>query len=116
MFPTDEEISHAKWLEARAILDTNIIERLAKRIKDVTEHFTANRSELKCGASLAHHGLLGSVNSMFLIDVDLSLVPAQHLASLASCVTRCLHIENVSGCDLVSILSSLKCRDLDIFR
>ena len=66
--------------------------------------------ELRCAASLAHHGLLGSVYKLRLYYVDLSPVPAQHLASLFSCVTRELRIENVSGCDLVSLLSSLKCK------
>ena len=28
MFPSDEEISHAKWLEARAILDKDKIKRM----------------------------------------------------------------------------------------
>ena len=70
---------------------------------------------MKCAASLAHHGLLGSVRDLDLILVDLSPVPAQHLASLASCVTRRLNIEKVSGCDLVSLLSSLKCGNLTIY-
>ena len=48
------------------------------------------------------------------VDVDLSTVPAQHLASLASCVTSMLRIQNVSGCDLVSLLNSLKCVELCI--
>ena len=72
---------------------------------------------MKCGASLAHHRLLGSVNVDRLWlrdDVDLSPVPAQHLASLVSCVTSTLCIMNVSGYDLVSILSSVKCQYLNI--
>ena len=73
-------------------------------------------SMLKCGASLAHHGLLGSVDMLQLYNVDLSPVPAQHLASLASCVTSSLDIENVSGCDLASLLTSVKCRLLQISR
>ena len=67
-----------------------------------------------CGASLAQHGLLNSVNSLGLHDVDLSPVPAQHLASFASCVTSYLRIQNVSGCDLVSLFTSLKCQELSI--
>ena len=70
--------------------------------------------ELMCGASLAHHGLLGYLYDLTLCDVDLSPVPAQHLASLASCATRDLSIVNVTGCDLVSLLSSLKCQGLII--
>ena len=67
-----------------------------------------------CGASLAHYGLLGSVDWLIQRNVDLSPVPAQHLASLVSCVTSLLQIRNVSGCDLVSLLTSLKCPGLDI--
>ena len=70
---------------------------------------------MKCAASLAHHGLFGSVDTLWLLDVDLSQVPAQHLASLALCVTFRLSIRNVSGCDLVSILSSAKCEFLYIY-
>ena len=69
---------------------------------------------MMCTASLAHHGLLGSLNNMWLNDVDLSPVPTQHLASLVSSVTRNLSIRNVSGCDIVSLLTSLKCERLRI--
>ena len=72
-------------------------------------------SNLMCAASLAHHGLLGSrISALGLCDVDVSPVPPQHLASLTSCVKADLHIINVSGCDLVSILSSVNCHILDI--
>merc|ERR1712227_1143818 len=46
----------------------------------------------------------------------MSPLPAKHLASLASCVTGYLWIVNVSGCDLVSLLTSLKCEALHISR
>ena len=68
-----------------------------------------------CGLSLAHHGLLGSgFRFMTLDNVDLSPVPTQHMASLVSCVTDELGIWNVSGCDMVSILTSVKCQELHI--
>ena len=70
--------------------------------------------EITTAASLAHHRLLSSVQSMRLSDVDLSSVPAEHLASLASCVTWTVDIYNVSNCDLVSILYSVKCEWLFI--
>ena len=133
MFPTDEEISNAKWLgdgclllklikkyhvslilEARAILDTAKIERLTERFRYVGVNGNGNIMRLMCGASLAHHSLLGSLYSLDLRNADLSPVPAQHLASLASCVTSELFINNVSGCDLVSLLSSLKCENMTI--
>ena len=67
-------------------------------------------------ASLAHHGLLGSVDFLTLGDVDLTSVPAEHLASLVSSVKEHLVIGNVSGCDLVTILDSVKSKELDISR
>ena len=65
-------------------------------------------------ASLAHQGLLGSVTSVSLCDVYPTSLPAEHLASLVSSVTRILLIENVSGCDLVNILDSVNCTELSI--
>ena len=113
--------------EARAILDTDKIERLMRRVRDVVipligaivsigDVYEKRISEIMCCASLAHHGLLGSVVTMRLLAIDLSPVPAQHLASLVSCVTRNLNIWNISGCDLFLLLSSLKCKDLMIAR
>ena len=113
MFPSDEEISHAKWLIARAILDKDIIMRVITRCKRIRN--CLNDSALVCGASLAQHGLLGELERLKLHD-DLSFVPAQHLASLVSCVTKRVTIENVSGCDLVSIFTSLKCEELEIWK
>ena len=63
-------------------------------------------------ASLAHHGMFGSVEleCMDLKDVDLASVHVEHLASLFSCVmvTYNVCIINVSNCNLVSILDSVK--------
>jgi len=116
MLPTNEEISHAKWLEARGILGTKKIKKLAKRFRKVLKYENEKIEELTCRASLAYHGLLGSVGSMILRDVDLSPISAEHMASLVSSVTSQLHIENVSGCDLVSLFTSLKCEVLVIIR
>ena len=104
-------------LEARGILDTAKIEKLTERFRDYVD-IRGNRDIMKLmrGASLAHHRLLISVDTVWLYNVDLSPVPAQHLASLASCVTSYLRIENVSGCDLASLLTSLKCLILNITR
>ena len=70
---------------------------------------------ITCAASLAHHGLLGSVWGMRLFDVDLTSVPAEHLASLVSSVTERVYIHNVCGCDLVTILDSVKSKVLGIW-
>ena len=69
---------------------------------------------IPCAASLAQHGLLGSVENMRLSNVDLTPVPAEHLATLVSSVTSCVDITNVSGCDLVTILDSVKSNELEI--
>ena len=69
-----------------------------------------------CAASLAHHRLLDSVDRLYLRDDDLSPIPTEHLTSLVSCVTNLLLIQNVSGCDLVSIMTSVKCEKLSINR
>jgi len=129
MFPSDEEISHAKWLEARGALDTDKIERLTKRLRFVLANWnnddqkfvmtwtslSSKKREFMFVAKLAHHGLLGSVEKLSLLDVDLSPFPARHLASLTSSLTNYLAISNVRGCDLVSLLNSLKCENLYIF-
>ena len=70
---------------------------------------------ITCAASLAHHGLLGSVREIKLQDVDLTSVPAEHLASLVSSVTWHLGIQNVSCC-LVTILDNVKSKELHITR
>ena len=104
--------------EARAILDTDKIQRLAQRFRDINEDDDKDgldEMELMCCASLAHNGLFSSLRKLRLYDADLSPVPAQHLASLASCVTGEIFIDYVS-CDLVSILTSLKCKTLFIGR
>ena len=70
--------------------------------------------EILTVASLAHHGLLGSVEGMYLKNLDLASVPAEHLASLASCVTNKVYIFKVNSCDIISILASVKCDELVI--
>ena len=97
--------------EFRNILDTEVIERLTMWVRRALE--AGNIHLVKCGASLVSHGLLGSLNMLRLYN-DLSQVPAQHLASLAACVTEWLHIKNISGCDLVSALTSLRCHKVYI--
>ena len=107
-------------LEAGGILDPDLIEDLIDTIQESFEDGVDNGEdngimEIMCGASLAHQGLLSAVEGIDLQD-DLSPVPAQHLASLVSCVPGHLSIENVIGCDMVTILTSLKCERLRITR
>ena len=95
-----------------------MIESLAARIRDKWEsgfHWP-RLPEITTAASLAHHGLLRSVERMRLRNVDLASVPAEHLASLAACVTKRVAIWNVSNTDLTSILNSCKSEELYISR
>ena len=63
---------------------------------------------INCAAGLAYHRLLGSEQVMVLRNVDLTSVPTEHLASLASSVTGIVSINNLCGCNLVTILDSVK--------
>ena len=65
--------------------------------------------EITAAADLAHHGILDSVDRMWLEDVDLASVPAEHLASLASSVKWHIEIVNVRIRDLSPILASVQC-------
>ena len=80
---------------------------MAERVRQ-SARFSRFLPVITCAASLAHHRLLGSMQEMILCNVDLTSVPAEHLASLVSCVTRYVDIKNVSGCGLVTILESVK--------
>ena len=99
-------------------------ESLADQIRENLNRFPPLLPEITTPASLAHHGmldcsmnlLLGPVNFVSLRDVDLASVPAEHLASLTSCVTHNFEIENVSNCDIVNIFDHVTCLGLDISR
>ena len=117
MLPSEEEISLAKMLVAGGILEPGQIQSLTERIRGVLSFGDGDITIVTCGAALAHHGLLGPVANLDLSNVDVSEVPAQHLASLASCVTSFLRIENViGGQQIVSLLTNLKCDGLSIDR
>ena len=92
-----------------------MIESLAERIRAKWDiYYYPGLPEITTAASLAHHGLLGSLRVMWLHDEDLSSVPAEHLASLTACVTEDVDIRDVSNTDLTSILDSSKSIVLDI--
>ena len=63
-------------------------------IESVTERFRGTSgpgagtflADVAYAADLAHHGLLGSLRELHLVNRDLSPIPTEHLASLASCV------------------------------
>ena len=98
------------FLETRGILHTDVIVNLAKMVRGMLRKLP-DVPEVTYAASLAHHGLLGPVESMKLHYVDLTSVPEEHLASLVSCVTRSVYIQHVSR-GLVSVLDSVASREL----
>ena len=73
-----------------------------------------NLCVITCAATLAHLGLLESKREMGLGKFDLTSVPEKQLASLVSNVTEHFSILNVSGCDLVSLLESVKSKMLSV--
>ena len=92
-------------------------ESLAARMKEFIR-ISQRLPDIRIAASLAHHELLGSVNVKILSChvMDLASVPAEHLTSLASCVTWAVDINNVSNCDIISFLNSVKSEVLRISR
>ena len=117
------ELIYSLFLEIKGILPKRIIngelERLAERIRaKCFDWYTPRLPEITTAASLAHYGFLRSVKRMRLLDVDLTSVPVEHMASLAACVTENVKIDidnvlNVS--DLVNILDNIKCRSCVIY-
>ena len=71
---------------------------------------------MSCAASLAYHGLLGQPGrfetySLTFEEVDLTSVPPDHWAALASWVRwSSVSIIQVSGIGLTSFLSKVKCQ------
>ena len=106
----------------RGILNLDVFESLAERVRKEILSYTSSLPVITCAASLAHHGLLGFVKRMRLIDenairlghVDLTSIPPEHLASLVTGYDRHIYIINVSGLDLITILDNVKSEWLTI--
>ena len=106
-------------VEMEGILPSGVMESFAEEIKKWLLCEGNEPDTYICAASLAYHGLLCSVEELILQDaadddVDLTSVPAEHLASLVSCVMRKVVISSVIGCDLINILDNVKCEILTI--
>ena len=105
---------YSLFIEIKGILPKPIIngelERLAERIRAKWDGSNIPRlQEIITAASLAEHGFLHSVERMILRYVDLASVLAEHMASLAACVTDRVAIIGVLNCDLINILDNIKC-------
>ena len=93
-----------------------MIQSVKVRVKTALENGEGGITTVMCGASLSHHGLLGSLPLMMLYDVDLSQVPDKDLASLASCVTVGLKIRDVTGGQqIATLMTNLKCNRLGLY-
>ena len=116
---------YLKWLPKNALdiiypisvfkyglLNIDVIKRLGDRVRRELRG-SPKLPVVRTAASLAHLGLLGAVESLCLVCVDLASVPAEHLASLASCVTGLVFL-NGARCDIIPVLNSIKTRELHI--
>ena len=107
-------LSKMTKLKKKTIMKTHKSVAADIRKKCWTHYYTLDPSKIVTAASLAHHGILESVKKMEFFEVDLASVPAEHLASLASCVMVHVVIGKVRNCDIISILDNLKCVRLSI--
>ena len=113
-FPSDKMISHAKELEMKGVL-SGVMDSLTEKVQDKL-YLHNSKPVITCAASLAHNGYIGSRRHFrWLENVNLTSVPAEHLASFVSCVTRGFNIKGVSGCDIVNIIDSVKSEELHIY-
>ena len=104
------------FISGRAL--QNLVERVGQ------QNCISGLPQIICASSLAFRGLLNismsfkSVEDFFNVKIflegDLSSVPAEHLSSLVSCMPTRMHIYLgiVTGCDLISLMDSLKCSSL----
>ena len=113
-FPSYKMIAQAKALESEGILPTGVMESLAGRVREEVNGGGGSLQVITTAASMAHKGLLGTVERLRLCD-DLTSVPSEHMASLVSSVTGRIHIEIVSRCDLMTILDSVNSQELEIY-
>ena len=117
--PSEEKLDKLDNLVNRGILPSDVIERLAQKLKRSFEEeedwlIDITLINLKCAASLAYRGLLGPLEEVKMCG-DLTSIPPEHLVSLVSSVTWSVKIENVSACDLVTILDSVRnCEEIVI--
>ena len=81
--------------------------------KKLSGFYSVKLPEIALAASLAHHGMFGSMKYMKLSNVDLTSVPAEHLGALASCATGGVKINEVIS-DLSPILDNIKCKWLRV--
>ena len=88
--PAEEKICKVTELLTKEIISSAVMKRLAKKVKESLANVTQDINLIKCAASLAHKGLLGPVKKMWLCG-DLTSVPAEHMMSLVSSVTRCFN-------------------------
>ena len=88
------------YKEIFSILKNNRDDLVSKIKRNLTEKFETDPADVADAARFAHHGMLGNIKDLNLRNVDLSSVPADHLASLAACVRYRLGICNVTSTDL----------------
>ena len=111
-YPSEKKISKALELEADGIIPVTVMQTFVHIFKDKLSGWPRpSLEEIPCAAILAHKGILVP-ETLELVNVNLASIPVHHLTALISSVTGEVHIHGVSGCDLVTILDSIRCRYL----
>ena len=109
----DEDMEVLSGLVSSALLPDDFIQQMANIIQtDWNDWFHyPSLNEVLSAATLSAAGVLTSVKSMRLQDIDISSVPRDNLASLSSIVSDNVGMDNVTG-DISMILSNIKCKEL----
>ena len=92
-----------------------MIASLEKKFSSLRAFHKADLQKVTFAASLAYHGCIKTIRNLDLRHIDLTSIPADHPATLVSCVTCEVTIMNtVTGFDLVRFIDSLRCEWLYI--
>ena len=105
--PSPAEVHCASSLAANGHLPRQIITNKAEKI---ARSWSWSLSQMQCGATLATLGHITKVEGLPLLNLDISLVPAEDFVSLVRC-SDYVAIDSVTG-DLAPVL--VQCRELVI--
>ena len=120
MLPSREQISNTKWLADKNLINIEVINWFAGWMREQLKMTWYIGTLSTCAASLAYFGLLGKAGRfdtyrLSLVNVDLTSVPPEDWAALASWVKWSdVVIHKVSGIGLTSFLKRVNCESLRI--
>merc|ERR1740128_832825 len=123
--PTSQEIVRALSLVESGNLQSQVLAELGTFIEKEIEYSSDHQeTKILALASLAHYGVIDVVKkiklyseekeetTLYLVPLDLGLVPSDHLQALIPSVTEVMNITNVINYDMTSLLDSVICKEL----